>query len=605
MRSVTRFPFRSMRAGIALLALLAVAVLLSGCAAAAEKSEFAGPDWSRGLLIGKSHVNNRPAILWDSAQDSALVSWLAHTEQGWRLQIARVNAQAEASVGTLPFAMRAPTRPQMAPAGQDALHLFWLDAPGGRRPGLYYARAKTDGMPLADPTRISGDGSDVTGYCTFRAVDGALDMLWGDVSGGDAQLVHARLADSGEVLVAPHALGVAGADPYAAVDSNGVVHLAWHLTQAMAPEKILYATFDPASLRVGKPTVMSSFPMGTGQALYPPEIALENGWVYVIWSVEQRGGGLTPGTAATQYQAFPVGQPERHSGGPIYVPALAKPEYRPAIGAFHYAYLYPLGSGDGTVILRNPSDYVYMQFAVPGQRDEAGLFLAINMAMPRRAGKVQIAFVALDEGRVKGYEVALRTLSGSLRPVAAVDNEGALHLACLGIGGFGAYEVLYASTAPGIRTVLNRLTTQDLLGLLLGRTWTTASALSFFPMLIIWLFLPFAWLVGFYLARPDADLTTRTGRVGLSVAIVLYMFSKLFMLPAFLWYAPFLDVVPPRYEWVVLLGFPALLLGLGLLAMRAYIRRSERKAVLFAFAIFAATDALLSLVLYMPNAMGG
>lgn len=587
-------------------ALLIVATLLSGCTAAAEKTEFAGPDWSRGIRIGTSHINNRPGIVWDAAGGTSLISWLANTEHGWRIQLAQVNAQAEASVATLPFPMRAPTRLQVALDGRGALHLFWLDAPGGQRPGLYHARATTDGMPLDEPARISGDASDVTGYCTFRALDGALDVLWADTSGGEAQLFHARLSDSGDVLIAGHALGVVGADPNAAVDNAGTVHLAWHVTRALGAEKILYATLDPATLHISEPTVMASFPMGTGLALYPPEIALENGWVYVIWSLEQRGGGLTPGTAETRYQAFPTGQPERHSGGPIYLPALAKPEYQAASGAFNYAHLYPLASRDGgAVVLRSPSDYVYMQFAVPGQRDEAGLLLASNMALPRRAGKIQIAFAVLDDGRVKGYEVALRTLSGSLRPAAAVDDEGALHLACLGVGGFGAYEVLYASTAPAVRAVLNRFTAQDALALLLGKTWTAASALSFFPMLVIWLFLPFAWLVVFYLARPDSDLRTRAGRVGLGVAIALYLFSKLFMLPAFLWYAPFLDVVPPRFEWVVLFGFPALLLGLGVLAMRAYIRRSERKVVMFAFAIFAATDAILSLILYMPNAMGG
>ncbi|MDH7489868.1 MAG: hypothetical protein QHH80_10210 [Anaerolineae bacterium] len=589
-----------------LIALLAAVVLLSGCAAAAEKTEFAGPDWSRGIRVGKSHINNRPSILWDSASANAVISYLTNTEQGWRIQIARVNAQAQVSATTLPFPMRAPTRQQMVGGGQGTLHLFWLDTPSGQRPGLYHARATTDGTPLDEPVRISGDASDVTGYCTFRVAEGALDVLWSDVSHGDPQMFHARLADSGEIVIVPHALGIAGADPYAAVDTSGMVHLAWHLGQAMSAEKILYATLDPASLQVSEPTVMASFPMGTGLALYPPEVALETGWVYVIWSLEQRGGGLTPGTAETLYQAFPIGQPQRHSGGPVYLPALAKPEYQAASGAFNYAHLYPLASRNGgAVILRSPSDYVYMQYAVPGQRDEAALFVSSSMALPRRTGKIQIAFALLDDGRVKGYEVAVRTLSGSLRPAVAVDDEGAFHLACLGVGGFGTYEVLYASTLPAVRAVLNRMTGADVMALLLGKTWSAASALSFFPMLVIWLFLPFAWLVGFYLARPDADLNTRPGRVGLIVAIVLYLFSKLFMLPAFLWYAPFLDVVPPRYEWVVLFGFPALLLGLGVLAMRAYIRRSERKVVMFAFAIFAATDAILSLIFYMPNAMGG
>jgi len=156
-----------------------------------------------------------------------------------------------------------------------------------------------------------------------------------------------------------------------------------------------------------------------------------------------------------------------------------------------------------------------------------------------------------------------------------------------------------------VRTALNHITWEDIGASVMGRTWSTASALSFFPLLVIWLFLPFAWLVGFYLFRPDSDLTAATGRVGLIVAIALYLFSKLFMLPAFLWYAPFLDIISPKFELVVLLGVPAVIMGLGLLAMRAYIRRADRKVVMFAFAIFAGIDSVLSLILYMPNAMGG
>jgi hypothetical protein len=79
----------------------------------------------------------------------------------------------------------------------------------------------------------------------------------------------------------------------------------------------------------------------------------------------------------------------------------------------------------------------------------------------------------------------------------------------------------------------------------------------------------------------------------------------MFILPAFLWYAPFLDMISPRFELVVLLGVPAVVLSLAVLAMWAYIRRSDRKVVLFAFAIFAGIDAVLSLILYIPNAIGG
>jgi hypothetical protein len=246
-----------------------------------------------------------------------------------------------------------------------------------------------------------------------------------------------------------------------------------------------------------------------------------------------------------------------------------------------------------------------MHFPISGQRSEVGLLLSSYMALPRRSGNNQVAFVSLQGGKIRGYEAAAAVSLGSLRPVAAADDEGGIHLVWLTPAGFGRYDIYYASTATTVRAALNRVTWEDIGTSAAGRTWSTATALAFFPLMVIWLLLPFTWLVGFYLLRPDSDLTTRAGRVALIVAIALYLFSKLFMLPAFLWYAPFLDIILPKFELVVVLGVPLLIMALALLAMRAYIRRSDRKVVLFAFAIFAGIDAIVSLMLYMPNAMGG
>ena len=598
---------KSLRA-LLMVSTLLVAMLLSGCSPAVEKSEFAGPDWSRGIKLGTASINNRAGVVWDSQTQSALVAWLANGADGWHFEYARVNDQGQVAVALpLPFAMRLPTRMQFVRDSLGGLHLFWLDSVSGARPGVYHAIISVDGAVLAEPVRLSDTASDVTGYSVTEATPGALDIFWADVAGGSSQLNHARMTAGGEAAVVPHSLGMVGSNPASATDSDGTVHLAWNQTQSQGAEQILYATFDSKTQQIGKTSVMAAFPMGTGLALHPPEIGLETGRVYIFWALEQRAGGLSPGTAETHYRSFPMGKPEAAAGDTLLLPALARPDYEPATSSFNYQALYYLTDPDTgePISVRSPATYTYMHFPIAGQRSEVGLLVSSYMALPRRTGNNQVAFVGLAGGKIKGYEAAVRVSLGSLRPIAAADDQGGIHLVWLTPGGFGAYDVYYASTATSVRTALNRVTWEDVGASVVGRTWNTAAALSFFPMLVIWLLLPFAWLVGFYLFRPDSDLTTRTGRVALLVAIAIYLFSKLFMLPAFLWYAPFMDIISPKFEIVVLLGVPLLIMGLALLAMRAYIRRSDRKAVLFAFAIFAGIDSLLSLMLYMPNAIGG
>jgi hypothetical protein len=590
-----------------LLALLLIATLLTGCSPEVEKSEFAGPDWSRGVKVGTSSINNRPGIVWEPNAGGALIVWLFQDSTGWHFQFARLDGQGSVSASrTLSFSMRFPTRAQFIRDSQGGLHLFWLDSVGGTQPGLYHARISAESEILAEAQRLTDPASDVSGYTVAEVVPGALDIFASDVSSGTPLLYHARLGSSGGFLIEPHSLGLAGSNPSSAVDSHRIAHLTWNLRQGLAAEQIMYAAFDSQTNEVGNPVALATFPLGTGLSLYAPEVGLETGRVYVFWALEQRGGGLSPGTAQTHYRTFPTGHPEQATGGALALPPLARPDYETATGAFNYqALFYVTDPASGEPIPFRSAEYTYMHSAISGQRDEVGLFVSSDMALPKRQEKSQIALVVFADGRPKGYEVAGRQVSGSLRPIGVADDEGAIHLAWLSVGGFGNYDIYYATTAPSVRNALNRVTWEDIGAAVMGRTWSTATALSFFPIAIMWFLLPFAWLVGFYLFRPDSDLTTRAGRVALGVAIALYMFSKMFILPAFLWYAPFLDMISPRFELVVLLGVPAVVLSLAVLAMWAYIRRSDRKVVLFAFAIFAGIDAVLSLILYIPNAIGG
>jgi hypothetical protein len=613
------------RRALLALALAMLAMALAGCGAASTRSEFAGPDWSRGELIGQAGINNCPAIVWQPESKSTLVAWLAQVEGQWRLQCVRIGPRGEnGGVQTLSLALRQPSYPRLARDQRGGYHLFWLDSEAGGSPGLYHTLLSPMGEPQTAPQRVSQAQSDVSGYSFSETEPGVLDVFWS--SGPTPRLFHARMQASGELLLAPHPLPAEGAHPAAAVDHQGILHLTWHRALAPGGDEILYATFDPQTLTLSAPSLIATAPTGVGLVLFPPEIGLDLQRVYIFWSQERRGGGRTPGSATTGFQTFPIGHPEAHQGASLEIPSELRPQYQVTTGAFNYtslAYLEEPAQMSGiekeVERARNPPhqfepltvrvgvEDTYMPYVLPDQREELGVVLSCLMATPKRPGEgtVQIVFFVMKDGLWRGMEVAGITRSASLRPVAVVDDQGAVHLAWLDTGGFGLYDVYYASTATSVREAVNRITAADVLASLAGGTWSAAAALSLFPILVLWLFAPAIWLFVFSVARPDSDLRTRTGWVGLVVAVLLYVVSKVLLVPSFLGYAPFLDIVPPRFTNWILYGLPVLLAAIGLAAMGVYARRSDRKLVLAAFALFAATDSILSLMLYVPNVIGG
>ncbi len=628
MRSLIRF--LSLRYVLLVVTLVLMTMGLAGCGLATEKSESAGPDWGRGALVGVANIHNRPALAWDADSQSALLVWPVEGEnEQWGFEIVRISAEGEVQEPrALALQPSHPTYPELLRDTQGGLHLFWRDSETGSQPGVFHVRLAADGTSLSEPRRVSAAGSAVASYCVAETAGGALDIFWADDSTTPAELYHARIGLTGEEMVTPHALGVLGDHPAVAVDSGGTVYLTWHGRESLSREQILYATFDAANLRMSQPTLLASFPGGTGTTLYPPEIGLDARFVYVFWSQEMRSG-LQAGTAYTHYETFPIGDPEAHAGTVLGLPWSEEPDYQSAQGAFNYQVLSYGGWGFEEIELQKeegfggsspfypetpqhpvpesvvlvPADYTYMAYPVPGQRDELGLVVSSRMETALGVKRIQVAFVVMKNGYVKGMEVAGQTRSESTRPIAVADDSGALHLAWVDAGASRTYSVYYASTSPAVRSALSRMTAKDVLASILGGAWSAAAALSFLPMLLLWFLLPFAWLVVFAIFRPDSDLRQRAGWIGLGIAVALYFASKLFLVPSFLSYAPLLGVVSPHWRNVVYIGFPILIALLGMLAMRVYIRRSDRRIILVAFAVFALTDSLLSLMLYMPGAI--
>ena len=179
-------------------------------------------------------------------------------------------------------------------------------------------------------------------------------------------------------------------------------------------------------------------------------------------------------------------------------------------------------------------------------------------------------------------------------------------MAWIDTGGFGEYDVYYASTSPEVKAALNRITTRDVFSGVFNVLWGLGQAVSFFPVFLFWLFLPLVWISAFSFIRVDDDLTRTTARIALGIAFFVYFFAKFFLLPAgFMDYVPFIDDVSPPFDQWMMMGLPLAILALAILVSVLHTRRSETKSLFAAFLIFAFTDGALSLLIYVPSYLGG
>jgi hypothetical protein len=85
----------------------------------------------------------------------------------------------------------------------------------------------------------------------------------------------------------------------------------------------------------------------------------------------------------------------------------------------------------------------------------------------------------------------------------------------------------------------------------------------------------------------------------------LYLFSKLFLMPGPLFYAPFQDNLPPNLQFVPVIGTPVFTLLVALGAVWIYFRRTDYRSLFAAYVIFVVTDAVLSLAIYVPRWLQG
>jgi len=565
-------------------------LLLSGCGVEKDRSDKPSEDWSRGLSLGRSGIKQPVALLVDADKHVHLV-WGESAAGGEdRLHYAQLDQQARILINeSLTMDTPNPRRPQLLVDGENNLHLAYLSRAEGRQ-RLYRVLLDQNGRPT-EPLLLSREGEDVDSFQMYLSAEGKVAFIWaGKPENEQVGIFHSVLHDtSSPTLLIPQ-----GIDPFVLVDNSATTHLVWLYEKGVSARDVYYATLEGSQVVPAGGQKLAGFEFAESAVYNGPVIGVDTNTLYVIWSVQNLGGGLTPTAAFAFYVSFETGKPTLVNPSAIGLPAETMPDYA--------AYASPYGYGK--LALLPPwvysSDFVNAPAVVQSQESELPLTLSLIVESPATS-VMQLAMVVFAEGKPVGYQLVSNTPNASVRSTLVADSDSNLHLAWLDTAGFRQYDVYYASTSPETKRWLDRTSTDDMVLGAADLVWGVISAIGLVPIAAIWNFPPLIWVVLFYVFSGQEDLDQIGARIGLLVSIIIYVASKLLLLPGLSAGTPFLHQVPKEMASTVAVAIPVLILFLALGAICLYARRSERATLFKALLIFAVTDSLLTVVLYAPR----
>lgn len=577
---------------VALILLFCLCMGVVGCQGGEERSRRGSLDWSRGQRLGRAALNDRPALEVDGATGEAYVAWIAREGEDPRLRFAHLDSAGQILVRhDLPFDVSVPSRMKLTASEEDGLHVAWIDSPEKRR-SLFWARIDEEGEEVSPPVQLSLPGVLVDSYTMARGNGGDVHAFWGVVEGEGQGLYYTPLTgdDVGDSII----LREQGLAPSFRVDATGKMHVAWREEPSFGEGAIYYAPFDLQEAVLRDPHEIVSFSAPLGVKMHGPELGLTRDETYIFWSREVRGGGLTPPMAESYYVSFPLGEPQlARRPRDIELPVTNDPSYETLDSVFN---VRQLASGETL----SGASFVYMPSTIRMPEEELAVAFAVEL-VGRTREIIQPALTLWEKGGMRGYQIVGKTRNVSLRPSLLGDEGKNLHLVWIDSAGFGTYDVYHASTAPEVRQYLNRITVRDVMGALFDLAWAVAQAVSFFPLLFVWGFLPLTLIAIYSVISAEGSLSLRGPRIVLVLSILLYVAVKYLFQPNWLGGLPLPRRLPLRISNILMYVAPFVVSGVAGGITRLYAKRQERATLFSTFLIFVVSDTLLTLLIYVPG----
>ena len=565
--------------------LILLALVATGCGLTRTTTPRASDQWSNGKLLGKAILNNRVALQVDEAGNNFMV-WVGPEH---KLHFARLNERTEVIVQTpLDLHINSPMKPQLLMDTTGQLHLTWLDRQELTMQ-LFYARLSADGVVIQEATAISPPDQRATHSSMVLDPAGqTVEFFWSDNVYIRSGCYHAALDWSGAVVIPAEMLIPDGLLPSAQIDRQGFVHLAWRVELEAERPEFYYGIYDPQRRALG-PDIMATEPLiqmallggpTAGASFDGPWLGLDESSVYLAWVLEVRERADVRNF--TFYQTFP--QPALEPRGAAEAFDYPPPEV--VDQAVHVEGVDPSLTGQPRLLEGQPAHQVLACFT--------------QVRGPGNMETLQIAAIDVGTNQIEGQEIVSASRGASVQPNVAADDQGNLHLVWLDTAGFESYHVVYASTSPQAKETLNRITVYEIVDKVLGAVMGFFTALFFVPIVLNWVLIPLGWLILFALTTRQSEISDPHGRRALSVAMLLQLVIKIFLLSDLLSRSPLVSRLSPLLglilgRWII----PVLLAAISVGVVWAYLKRTQSQSIFVTYLIYAAIDSLLTLIVYV------
>jgi hypothetical protein len=434
----------------------------------------AAEGWSRGRVLGFTSVKRQMAL--EPVGSDYVVVW---PNLDGRLQFARIGPDGEIVVHcTLPVGSGEASEPRLETSSDGRLHLAWRE--GELRPAIHSGVLDEDGSVIGSPEPLASGDSEIVGPPALTwGRDGNLHALWTDAEG----IRWAVLDAAGEVVEGPDTLIPGPESLQVQTDETGLLHLAWSEPTGLNAIGIYYAILDPSTGQMTDPQTVTEMMLSDRLQLEGMALALSDEAAYVLWSEYDRGFDRY----RFQSAALPIDAPTEVRTETLRLTAGAGPE---------------------------------TLFALEGQHTPAMVAVSERVRGGDDRTALQLAVLPLVPGGAE--EVVTGSTQASMDGTLVVDGRGQFHMAWLETAGFGRYRVVYASTAPDIRTAYNRLTPRDAVDAALSNVFQLSMVVvAAMAGLILWGIAPLLGLVIYHILTSDETLEPTRARVALAAALVV------------------------------------------------------------------------------------
>ncbi len=513
----------------------------------------ASPDWSKGIPLGVASVKN-PVAAVVNVTGHIFLAW---TDTARQLHLAELDNRGQSVQNrALDLPTRWPVQAQLRTDSSGNLYLTWLDGEGGHY-RLYFALLDPSGRLRSQPIPLTPDQEDVESYAIVRNPQGKFDVFWA----GKAGIYHLVFDSTGAVGDSV-LLTTGGSKVVAQPDSRGRIRLVWirETAPSSARFKVYYATYDSATGQMEEGQQVGLIFRHIRQRATGPYLGLDTSNGYVFWSVEGEERGQL------YFSTFPLDDPAAYYVDEIRLPGV---------------------------------NFITASSTAEGQASELVAAWTVEVTSHLIRGQ-QVAEAHFSGGKFREMQIVNLSKSASLRPVVLRDDQRNLHMAWLDTAGFARYRVMYASTSPSVRDAFKRPNVRSLVDTTLDTLINLSLVILFIPLWFLRALAPLTFLVIYSLITYRVELSERSARWALTVAILLQILATGLIAPG-MSNVTWEGLSPQTTALLIRWALPVVLAGVAMGVMFLYLHRAEARLLLPAFLVFSVTHGVLQLAFYVAT----